>query len=380
MVLRFIFIAFLLLLGCGEPSFDNPTDPRNVSPPSDISYSNFTDDRDGKSYRIVVIGTQTWMAENLNYKVSGSKCMDNANLVDDGGYCDIYGRFYNWKAAKKACPSGWHLPGAAEWYRLWSYAYSWTYLKSKQGWPKDQEGIDFYGFTALPSGSGLDEIVLGENGCWWIALEADDGDAYLICTTDDDNPFYRASTSSLLSVRCIQDEPCGSGTLNDGTKFCYNGRLYDLCGGIEEYNVATEECVDNKVVSKSSSSSFVASSSSARSSSSSVLSSSSARSSSSSDQSSSSSDISSSSSMQSSSSLASSSSSELVSSSSSSLSSSSMQSSSSLASSSSSALASSSSLSSSSGSMQSSSSSASSSSSSDGDSSSSSDDSSSSGT
>jgi TolB-like protein len=53
----------------------------------------FTDQRDGKSYRIMNIGGLTWFAQELNYKTDQ----------------------YTHSEAKTACPSGWRLPINSEW-------------------------------------------------------------------------------------------------------------------------------------------------------------------------------------------------------------------------------------------------------------------------
>jgi hypothetical protein len=116
----------------------------------------FTDPRDNKTYKTVKIVSQTWMAENLNYAASGSKCYD-----DKPENCKKYGRLYDWDAAMRVCPYGWHLPSDYEWDVLMAAVdgteRAGEKLKAKSGWNnsyqgKSGNGTDQYGFSALPGG------------------------------------------------------------------------------------------------------------------------------------------------------------------------------------------------------------------------------------
>jgi len=202
-----------------------------------------TDSRDGKKYKVVKIGIQTWMAENLNYAADGSKCYDN-NPTN----CDKYGRLYNWETAKKACPSGWHLPSNEEWETLQKFVDpscdivlcpdAGTKLKAKSGW-KDYDpcvqriggvyatieegckkatqsgnGTDKFGFSALPGGyvSSNDGNFynVGSDGYWWSwnatgRVWADVAESVSISYNNDDGYGQgRDYKDNLFSVRCLQ--------------------------------------------------------------------------------------------------------------------------------------------------------------------------------
>jgi uncharacterized protein (TIGR02145 family) len=161
---------------------------------------------EGQTYRTVKIGTQTWMAENLNYAVEGSKCYDDSN-------CNIYGRLYNWETAKTVCPSGWHLPTREEWEVMTNYiggtSIEGSKLKAVRGWNNNGNGTDDYGFSALPGGFGSSDGIsyVGDGGFWWSASEDDSDYAYSrrMYYNIEDAGWRRTSKSLLFSVRCLQD-------------------------------------------------------------------------------------------------------------------------------------------------------------------------------
>jgi uncharacterized protein (TIGR02145 family) len=169
----------------------------------------FTDTRDGKIYKTVKMPDgKTWMAENLNIKTDGSWCYDNKE-----SNCDRYGRLYNWYAAMRACPSGWHLPTRREWNDLVKSSggkKAGKALKSSSGWNNRGNGTDKYGFSALPGGyrySGGSFDNTGGLGYWWTATRHGGGYAYCrdIYYGYDDVNEHSYRKGHVFSVRCVGD-------------------------------------------------------------------------------------------------------------------------------------------------------------------------------
>jgi len=169
----------------------------------------FTDSRDGKKYKTVKIGEQTWMAENLNYNASGSKCYDNKPAN-----CEKYGRLYNWETAMAVCPKGWHLPGNDGWNVLYEIVggekVAGKKLKAKSSWNNDGNGTDEFGFSALPGGSGFSDGNfgnVGDNSYWWSASEYGSNYAYRRYMLFDSEYayWYYYVKGFLFSVRCLRE-------------------------------------------------------------------------------------------------------------------------------------------------------------------------------
>jgi uncharacterized protein (TIGR02145 family) len=191
---------------------DNYNPPLEAYSPPHESFSGnsgtFTDTRDQQSYKWVRIGSQIWMAENLNYLTENSWCFDN-----DKAKCDKYGRLYNWNAAKKACPSGWHLPNDDEWNILIGKVgndpgYK---LKSKSGWGKNGNGNDVYGFVALPGGicqSYSIFYLFEEYAEFWSSSVSGSYKAYhwsFSNKSDGVYHYYINKKEFCISVRCTKD-------------------------------------------------------------------------------------------------------------------------------------------------------------------------------
>jgi uncharacterized protein (TIGR02145 family) len=186
-------------------------------------------DIDGNVYKTVVIGNQTWMAENLKTSkyVNGAIIPSGLNNTDwsstTSGACSIYnnnnandatyGKLYNWYAlvdSRKLCPTGWHAPSEEEWTTMINY----LGLSSAGGQLKETGTTHWQspntnsphltGFSALPGGykSNLATFnYLGLYGFWWSTSGRD-----YVCHYDLSSVGYGDWSKNYgFSVRCIKD-------------------------------------------------------------------------------------------------------------------------------------------------------------------------------
>jgi len=210
----------------------------------------FTDTRDGKSYKTVTIGNQTWFAENLAYSNGDIKTYDNRSISNDefvenpfyfgsyksqSGFFDNHfnrgesypdyvkenlkdGVFYNLKASQDACPVGWHLPSKTEFYDLIEYIAmvdyidnnngkalleAGTLLKAKNKWEYEYP-IDKYSFNAFPTGYVRLPFLEGwSDFAGWLT---EGGDCFYLSDNNSDRYFKQVNKyTEAIPIRCLKD-------------------------------------------------------------------------------------------------------------------------------------------------------------------------------
>ena len=202
--------------------------PCNVNGENNCEFIPMIDPRDGKTYMTIIIGTQTWMAQNLNYETANSECYKD-RYHDD---CATYGRLYTGAEMytetpmlliQDVCPEGWHLPSRTEWETLIvtvdtslhimgysKYNGAGNKLKHKDsGWTY---GTDDFGFWAMSEGhrgvTGYFEYY-GSATFWSSTVEANRYNVYgsycMNLTEGSAATLDWTRIEEKHSVRCVKD-------------------------------------------------------------------------------------------------------------------------------------------------------------------------------
>jgi uncharacterized protein (TIGR02145 family) len=213
-------------------------------------------DMNGNYYKVVKIGSQTWMAENLNFGTRIGCYLCDYNQTDNGTIekycieeydhmCPVWGGLYDWGemmqynpsddgttgTTQGICPVFWHIPTSKEWITLIDYLggpeVAGGKLKdttivsiSKGGWRAPNPASNESGFTGIGGGkwdrinwAGIGYYYTKDYpyyGYWWSSTEnsLNPGFAYYyglnyLNTSLSQNDFYDKEIG--LSVRCVKD-------------------------------------------------------------------------------------------------------------------------------------------------------------------------------
>ncbi|MCQ2360613.1 MAG: hypothetical protein MJ009_03920 [Paludibacteraceae bacterium] len=208
-------------------------------------------DYDGNSYGFVKIGNQYWMTENMHsakYDTQSEAYREGLYTIPTSekdavvapyykdGTGSGYGYYYNWAAAmgytesqaksqtggysgnrQGICPNGWHIPTDNEWLTLQDYIEqtdskgndtAGKHLKTTSGWLNNGNGMDSYGFSAVPAGyvSGSDVSGGGAGGSFW-SSDSKNSDYTYYCHLHSNNSLLSRTDINkyfALSVRCLK--------------------------------------------------------------------------------------------------------------------------------------------------------------------------------
>ena len=196
------------------------------------------DIRDGQKYPTVLIGSQCWMKQNLNYgqympsvstgtphsDVSNNSIVEKYCFGNLTSNCAIYGGLYDWSemmnyttvnGGQGICPNGWHIPSTAEYSVLATYvANSGNALKKVGQGAGAGAGTNTSGFSALLGGDrGSPGVFTGATfvGIFWASTQTSSTDAnhiYLI-DVNDSLKFMNTQKFTGFSCRCVRNAGAG---------------------------------------------------------------------------------------------------------------------------------------------------------------------------
>lgn len=183
----------------------------------DIEYDSITDIRDNQSYKIVKIGGQVWMAENLNYADSNKTSILKENSRCYGNEtknCEVAGRYYDKKTIAEICPQGWHIPSQAEWEVLIETVGGSNIVKYSSWWeydPVNIVGMNDYGFSIIPAGNvygaSYGDCEEGRCAAFFTSTECVDGVKEIELDFVNERAYFTCDPVGFAyNVRCIKDE------------------------------------------------------------------------------------------------------------------------------------------------------------------------------
>jgi uncharacterized protein (TIGR02145 family) len=188
----------------------------------------------GKWYNTTEIGTQCWMAQNMNVgiRIDSNLSPSNNGIIEkycinnEEDSCSVYGGLYNWnefmqysitEKAKGICPDGWHIPSENEWDTLVEFLGGNLIAGGKlketgfRYWnPPNTGATNEVGFSAIGAGNmSFDGVfgTLGQYGYHSTSTEStsDPDKAYIISVDWDNTILFSLTHPKITSypVRCI---------------------------------------------------------------------------------------------------------------------------------------------------------------------------------
>ena len=195
----------------------------------DVVNNTLTDLRDGQVYKTVTIGSQVWMAQNLNYlpKDTSGTIWAGKSLCGGGewkktaeGDCSIYGRLYESKftftdtdSYRKLCPNGWSLPTKKQYETLISFlgdkAIDKMKIQNSSYW-NISESITSSGFAAIPAGyytpyGGFNDQENEAKSVAYFGFIYNSKNIIAIIEDRTDFRWTTFGTAYYMSIRCIKE-------------------------------------------------------------------------------------------------------------------------------------------------------------------------------